>query len=465
MRFLLVTLALASLAAAEVDIVHTGAGLCVGWTKPSEAGLWNVDESSFHYFGPCHESISLGLNDGLVTDIPSLVVSVSSDDEEQNDSIMVFDALNCVMMDSRPVVPDSILQGAPPAPYSVHEIHVSRYSHDMRMLMGCSMGAYASTMSDCFYTNSSLVDDGGSIGFGEHRCRMWSGGYYWPPRVSGPVGILGSSVCMEGYGYAPYPYSYYLVSTAWDLPTDGGSVIDSLFNCTFYTVSTTETPAPLVLAMGSSGNHVVALWREENYGEVNTTLFIDDVQPWITEEFPFPSPVAEPAAMSCHPYYSGMLLTWVKGDSLMCRHYDGGWNDYDRVLQTGVGTVGDRDLAVCSVSDGYWIAWLESGELFPEVLFVDEDSVTGVGRQAFTPEMPGLELYPNPFTASVQIVPAGLTGNCRISIYDSAGRTVATAETEEEAWTWCPGDEPAGIYHVVLSTETFTVSRRLVHLR
>lgn len=465
MRILLLAFVLAALAYGNVDIVHTDAGLCVGWSKPDETAVWNVDESAVHYFDPGHEFISLGLNDGLVTGIPSLVVAVSSDDEEQNDSIMVFDAMNCVMLDSRSVVPDSILQGVPTAPYTIHDIHVSRYSHDMRMLMGCTMGAYTSTMSTCFLTNTSLVDDGGFIGFDEHRCRMWDEGYYWPPRMSGPVGLLGSSICMEAEGYAPWPYSYYLISTAWDLPTDGGSRIDSLFNYTFYSVSTEETPAPLVLALGSCGDRVVSLWKEEgDEGNVNTSLFIDDVAPAVTEEFPFPAPLSEPAAMSCHPYYWGMLLAWTSGDSLLCRHYDGEWNDYDRLLQTGIGTVGNEDLAVCAVEEGYWIAWLESGELFPEVLFVPEDSVTGIGTQAGIPERAGLGLYPNPFTASVRIAPEGITGSCRITVYDASGRTVARHESKDGAWTWYGGSEPSGIYLVVVSSDTGSVSGRLVHL-
>lgn len=466
MRILSVTAIVVSTVYANVDIVHTDAGLCVGWSTQDETVLWNADESTLHYFGSGHESISLGLNDGLVTGVPSLVVAVSSDDGEQNDSIMVFDAMNCIMLDSRPVVCDSILSEVPPAPYSIHDIHVSRYSHGMRMLMGCSMGAYTSTNSTCFITNTHLIDESGSIGFNEHRCRMWDQDYYWPPRMSGPVGLLGSSVSMQGYGYPPWPYEYRLVSLAWDLPVNGCSRIDSLFNCTFYSVSTEETPEPLVLALGSCGNQAVALWQEEgDDGNINTSLFIGDVSPAVTEEFPFPAPLGEPAAMSRHPYFWGMLLVWTSGDSLMCRHYDGEWNDFDRVVQTGIGTVGNEDLAVCAVEDGYWLAWLETGELFPEVLFVPEDSVTGIGPQTGIRERVGLELYPNPFTASVRIKPLGITGSCAITVYDASGRTVARHEPADGEWTWFGSNAPSGIYHVVVSSDAGYIFGKLVHLR
>jgi hypothetical protein len=168
--------------------------------------------------------------------------------------------------------------------------------------------------------------------------------------------------------------------------------------------------------------------------------------------------------MSCHPYYNGMLLAWVQGSELRCRHFDGEWNGYDHIVQTGLGSVADQDIAVCSDVDGYWIAWLESGAAEPELVYVPRDSVTGIAGGGISPAQLELDLYPNPFAEVLHVQPSGFTGACRISVYDTAGRAVESAGIVNGSWEWDAGSLPAGLYSVVAESPEGAVTRRVMHI-
>ncbi|MCK5117497.1 MAG: T9SS type A sorting domain-containing protein [Candidatus Aegiribacteria sp.] len=465
MRYYFLVLMAVSAVSANVDIIKTDQGLCIGWIVPSGPVVKNLDESSQIQFNPIYQNGHISIGDGPDTGVSSLVVALSDQWEEvPDDSLILLDAQSMTRLSSREVISDSILE-EPYYPVPIRVMSVSRYDYGMRDLLACIISDHTSSMSYTWITNSAMVLDGNDIDLIEHKQCYHAGpvnDYSQSPR---PFNLMGSSViAFREYNWFSHEYYHSVVSLSYDMPIETTDLLPPLFEYSIYSETNYSSSWARVIAAGSDLGITVALWGESGLDNVYTSIFIDDVQPTSTEAFPFPYPRNQPSAMSCHPYYDGMLLAWIQGSELRCRHFDGEWNDYDHIVQSGLGTVTDQNIAVCSDVDGYWIAWLENGASEPEVVFVPRDSVTGISGSGISSIEMTLDLFPNPFGNVLHIAPSGFTGNCRISIYDTAGRIVESTTMSSDVWDWDASSIPTGLYSIVAESPEGTISRRVMHL-
>lgn len=220
---------------------------------------------------------------------------------------------------------------------------------------------------------------------------------------------------------------------------------------TFYSIWCVPNPLQThMMALGSCSDEAVALW-EDTSGTINYTVFSDSIAPDDTWELPFPEPGPDrPAAMSCHPEQQGLLMGWFCDGQVRVRHYRGEWNAYDHVVGEDVSWVEEGNIAIHGVPGGFWVAWLESGEDAPELVFVDSASVSGIEDLAER-SIPRPRVFPNPFTACLT-VDLGGDSDGEVRVYDLSGRMVARLVPDDGGvCTWNGRDEsgravPAGAY-------------------
>jgi hypothetical protein len=214
----------------------------------------------------------------------------------------------------------------------------------------------------------------------------------------------------------------------------------------FYNPGTGSYSPGEVRALGSCAAHSVGLWTTMDEAELRYSTF-DGVDPGAAETaaWPFGYLLAQPCAMSCNPVDPGLLLVWYSSGSVMCRHYQGEWNDYSHVVMTGVGSFGDDNIAVCSVSDGYWAAWLEYGSDRPVVVFIPRDSVTGISSPDTAAPGNGAAVWPNPCGGMLSISVNSSGSPCTVEIYDMNGRLAGTAVPDGQGTChWDTRGQPVG---------------------
>jgi len=231
---------------------------------------------------------------------------------------------------------------------------------------------------------------------------------------------------------------------------------------------------PCLMALGSCSDKAVLLW-EDAYGQVFFSDF-DCVSPGIvsTTQYPWAHPNENNScAMSSNPDDTGMLLAWYQSGLIRCRYYQDGWNDFDHIADTGVSTVDESNIAVSSVDDGYWIAWLDNSSSEPELVFIDRGTVTGIETESTEPLSPEIELYPNPCNRFLSIEYSGLSlsGSARILIHECSGRLVnrIDLESEEQVVIWDCSDRSGnrcehGIYFVSLVGNGASVTEKVLLL-
>lgn len=227
------------------------------------------------------------------------------------------------------------------------------------------------------------------------------------------------------------------------------------------TCSTTESTEPELLASGSNENEAVFLWSDST-----GTVFYSthDCMEAFTSTSPFPGqgPTRlQAAAMSANPEDPGLLLVWQSGSDLYCRHYSSGWNDYAYLVESGVSALSPRDIAICGVDDGYWIAYREGSQ--PDVFFVSRDDVTGVSEFSEQVNSPQLSIYPNPFSSAVTVsIPGERTLSA--SLYDGCGRMVRSGSGVGSV-VLDAGMLPSGCYLVRVSSGELSFTEKTVLVR
>jgi hypothetical protein len=256
-------------------------------------------------------------------------------------------------------------------------------------------------------------------------------------------------------------------------PADSTELLEACF-CS----ASSEEPdwPPTLMALGSCSDEAVAVWEDAD-GVVHYSDFdCDSAEPLSSNVFPGSHPMEENwCAMSSNPGDEGILLVWYKSGSIRCRHYQDGWNDFEHVVESGIGTVNERDIAVSSVDEGYWIAYLSSGANEPELIFVDRSVVTGIENEGSSSVFPAisLDLFPNPCIGNLSIMPCGLsqTGFGRIMIHDCSGRLVRemTVENIETGHSWDCLDQygehcEAGVYFVTVESDQAAVTEKVLLL-
>mgnify|MGYP001035203546 CR=1 FL=1 len=230
---------------------------------------------------------------------------------------------------------------------------------------------------------------------------------------------------------------------------------------------------PTLMAMGSSSDDAIVLWEDAD-GQVMYSSF-DGMSPVpvYTASFPGSNPREENCcAMSSNPEDAGMLLAWYDDGDIICRHYEGVWNDYAHIVASGIDNVGSGNIAVSSVDEGYWVAWMDDSDTYPELVFVDRDMVTSIYGGG-SPAVAGawLLVFPNPCRNILSIVPTGLpeTGSCRVLIHDCSGRLVQSIDAMdvENYLTWDCRDRSGeectpGVYFVTLDVSGSSVTQKVL---
>ncbi len=214
------------------------------------------------------------------------------------------------------------------------------------------------------------------------------------------------------------------------------------------TWSTTESTEPELLASGSDYYEALFLWSDST----GTVLYsVHDCVEGFTSTSPFPGQGPsrlQAAAMSANPADPGLLLVWQSGDDLYCRHYSNGWNDYAHLIRSGLYPLSPGALAVCSVEDGYWVAYREASQ--PDVFFVDRNDVTGIGSSSSPVEPVHPSVWPNPFSSCLSV---GLSGEApvEVDLFDASGRLFAN-DSGEGTVLMDTSDLPCGCYLVRITS-------------
>ena len=285
-------------------------------------------------------------------------------------------------------------------------------------------------------------------------------------RMVGPVTCQDSRAIfatdMRKGGGGGYPAFTTLMTLSHNPPIDPVYLL-----CDTLTLTPDTLPCdPCVMAMGSCTDRGLLLWADE-WGDVCFSSYnCSNPAPISTEVYSWNSPGnSNHCAMSCNPEDQGLLLVWHSSGEIRCRHFLNTWNGFDHIVRAGTGAVSEGNIAVCSVEDGYWIAWLEDGSdaEYPELEFVPRDLITTIDPSVSSPLECNLRLFPNPFSETLNILVEGLEGSANLRIYDLAGHVVHKSFfSGSNTFIWNSADRPSGTYIVTISSDGFTSSRRVV---
>lgn len=149
------------------------------------------------------------------------------------------------------------------------------------------------------------------------------------------------------------------------------------------------------------------------------------------------------------------------------------------MVASGQASVSVSNIAVCSVDDGYWVAWLPEGAELPVLAYVDRGTVTGIASFEEPVGIPVI-LHPsqNPFRESVNLTVEGNPLPERLDVFDITGRLIRVLEFDSVSstflwdgrnisknWHWIPGFRkllPQAINYTIVSHIVFAVSANFV---
>ncbi|MCK4506076.1 MAG: T9SS type A sorting domain-containing protein [Candidatus Aegiribacteria sp.] len=417
-----------------------------------------VAEATFH--DRTMASVAICLDD---TDTPNVMLITSMDDTFCTDTLY---SLWFVLLDVQDQV---FFEGM----YTEHaQYGLIRHHHPL--YDGLIAGYYYTCLSSGtdFYwfmqnysINSGQIDPG-TLLYEETPYPLEDASEYFPFRMVGPVACQDSRAIFAtdkfnggGWGYPGYTL---LMTLSHNPPIDPVYLL-----CDTLTSAPDTLPCdPCIMAMGSCSDRGLLLWVDEWGANHFSSYNCSEPAPVSTEAYSWAYPDnSNPCAMSCNPDDEGLLLAWYRNDEIRCRHFLNVWNDFDHIIRTSTGLVLEGDIAVCSVKDGYWIAWLENGSdaEYPELEFVLRDSITSIDPSVSSPLEYNLRVFPNPFSETLSILVEGLEGSASLRIYDLAGHLVHRSFSfESSTFSWNFADRPSGTYIVTVSSDDFTSSRRVV---
>ncbi len=270
-------------------------------------------------------------------------------------------------------------------------------------------------------------------------------------------GSIPGNVCLTSFTHNPPSDSLYLLSDV------------------YHSAVSTLPYYPRMMAFGSCLQKGLLMWAD-GWGTVMYSGFdCEDPVPLSAQTYPWSEPSrSSPCAMSGNPGDEGLLMVWYYAGEIRCRHYQSEWNGFDHIVQTGVSSVSEGNISVCSVEDGYWVAWLAGGATEPELVFVSRDVVTGIENpEGSYIEDLSMVLSPNPCPGNLSISLFGISGEAvsDILIYSTDGRLIRALTLQAcnapVIWDGCDlsGDlAPSGTYLVRGIVENRSVSARFVKL-
>ncbi len=349
-------------------------------------------------------------------------------------------------------------------------------------LTGFYYTCFSSGVAVYWFSTEFDVDADGSISLGTtlfeedpYPLQMMDDPFF--NRLVGPVvnqdGWPVFATDMKYPGYSPFqiPGYTHLTSFTHNPPSDSLNLLSDIFHSAVDTLPYD----PCVMAFGSCSAKGLLMWADE-WGDVMYSGFdCEDPVPLSTQIYQWSEPsISSPCAMSGNPEDEGLLLVWRHAGEIRCRHFEGEWNGFDHIVQTGVSTVAEGNIAVCSVEDGYWVAWLASGATEPELVFVSRDVVTGIeSEEGSHADDLSFVLSPNPCSGSLTISLFGISGEAvsDILIYSTDGRLIRALTLQAcngpVIWDGCDlsGDlAPSGTYLVRSIVGNRSVSARFVKI-
>ena len=242
---------------------------------------------------------------------------------------------------------------------------------------------------------------------------------------------------------------------------------DTLHENTLYGISGNYPEIdPEVLAIGYSQTDQIALWTD-TAGAVWCSNFISSpVNPATSaleiahSEQPFA------AALTKTREDAGILLAWYDGSNIMVRHWQGEWNGYAHIVEPWT-HVSPDNIAVCSDTDGYWVAWKDDLEMMPQYRFIQRNIVTGIDHtNAGLSNEVLLTISENPVSSATTFsVTLPLNERYSLCLFDLYGRDLgelASGEGGQFEGLLDLSGYPSGIYNVVLSTEQGICSTRVL---
>lgn len=455
--FVLASLLCASLAAANVDVLSSGGSIYVGWSRGQESYIeihGGQQERSFGF-----PMVSIGVNDPPEN---NLVVVVSDEEQGVADSAYILDPSSLETIMSREITAEDLI-GYPSDADTYLKVarHNDSDSDIFVSAMGLGIVPYERHM-----ISARLVPDPPGIAIDSLHGRQHNNYPYSYTCLSRPCfsiqSVNPSLYFVEIYSWHTDQYSVF--SAVHQPPLTDYDRIDHTL---IYTSYGSYMDFGTIRAVGSCSSEILLLWTRENgLGTYYSTF--DGLSPdtLLTDPLPFELPEDLPCAMSCDSDDSGLLFVWHAQEELLCRYYEGEWNQHRYLVQDSVYNVGIENLSVCSDTEGYWIAWLEPGLTSPEVVFVPRDSVTAVGEEASRPVQPTVRVRArrNPTRGPIYLTLEAEKGPLEVLLFDLAGRLVHTGRSSGPGAYVCDEVLQPGVYMVVASAGRESSSCRVVLL-
>ncbi|MBD3279000.1 MAG: T9SS type A sorting domain-containing protein [Candidatus Aegiribacteria sp.] len=477
MRSVFFPIVLISLAFAKVDLTFIGDCGYVAWNLNNEhTYISSISTSTTEYI--C-ESEELSLSNFSSGGQDYLALGCTENDGCGPGHIYVVDPQTCDVVNSRNVSVEEY--GYQSGAFGFGQLNLPKHSEitDSYVMMGhiwCCVtdGSYiypgyivSSRLDLSDIDNLSLIDT---------LCvELTTGGYTW---TAGPVSsqsIDNLSVSTTSL-WQPYDDPIRTLRMRSHLHQMVPSRADSMLTHCFCLCGPFESTSPLhfeLLGLGSSSGECLTLW-EDTANTVFSTVFTGGIVPESTVEFPYQEPSHDDAvALTCNPDDPGMLLVWYEPSigEIRMRHYQDEWNDYYHILPERVGIVEKGNIAVYSIDDGYWIAWLENGASQPKLAFIDRSMVTAISDEAGNHESTEvLKFSSNPFRGSVTILVEGTSTESSIQLFDMTGRRVdELVPTADDSYIWDGCDASghkvaAGVYLLRVETSAGILTGRLLLL-
>ncbi|MCK5115371.1 MAG: T9SS type A sorting domain-containing protein [Candidatus Aegiribacteria sp.] len=464
MRYLLSIMILLVLDAfAYVDVVGCSSGNFVVWDNGVGAVRLAEIEGS-------QDTLEFGLNNPslgytVIDGEPRLVLTTYSYNQLVADSLFLIDPLPLFVVGSRSVASSdlcwlsmpSIVEGSIKTARHQNEEDAFYISADAYLpISGAGEGNVISARFQCDTSGELYITD--TLGV---SIDSYSGGIN---SYSSPVSCSSSNPSQLWSYINSYMFpSYAVYAGVHQIDGDPvpGDFEPMLHDCFYSTDYGGE-----VRAVGSCATEVLGFWTTNG----NTELWYSVIQPGAvepdsSEPAPYGIPVQSAIAMSANPDDDGLLLVWQQGNELRCAHWDGEWNSFNHVVETGLPGLCNGNLAVCSVDSGYIVVW--DSYPVPETRFIARDMVTSIVGSQGDPLQDDIQVSPNPVlsgqTAMISLGSASNVGS--IEVYDLNGRLIRELEPDESGnASFDTSGIPQGTYFVRSMTAGDASTRKILLL-
>ncbi len=457
MKFLFVVVLLVGISLGNVDILVPCSGTVpiVGWTQGNESYLMYCEETAEPMnIGSSYSDMFLSLHEASGLDPVLMVISgmLTSWDESVVLRTINFSDLSEVVY--RELSSDEF---SPPPGYCswLKSPILPRYTssdEDRHAFIVMNTGYTDALVQDEVWMTTAPVDPWSAELIDPSETIAWNASpYIHDVTLSGqiPSGTLPMFSPGSGYSWVEMGYDYHGVCSF---------IEDGTLGCEdIYTINEDDPDVtPAVLCSGYGQSDQLALWNDAE-GTVWSANFttspsepVNSILPLSHIELPFAS------AMTKTREDEGIVLVWYDGSNIMLKYRDSDWNDYSHVIES-VSSLAPGNLAVCSDTDGYWVAWKNPTKTVAEYRFISRDTVTGIEGSG-TEVAQGIEIFlvNNPVQSFASYsISLPVDGHYSLQLYDLTGRNLEEVSSGFERSGEGILDMsayPSGVYSLVLES-------------